>query len=350
MSHQVTLSIVMPVFNHADYVIEMLRSIQTNTFQDWEVIAVDDGSDAEHYDQIATFASQDARIHYMKREQQLKGAQTCRNEGMQKAQGEYICFFDSDDYIAPHGLAQRVTALQARPDLDFMVFPSLVYLPDGIKTYHSGSIYGYPIYSDDLKAFIRRTLPFIVWSNIYRTSSLRKQGLIWDTTLLSLQDSDFNLQAILKGLKYDYAIATPDYAYRIVNNGGSISKRIASKEHLQSQLYLIRKTYQTVQHKFGNQFNNDLYLGVLFIYNKIFANGVDISIANELVTIVSKFDKFHGRKLRWHVKCSSLLQRIVTPKRARQIPMLPFLIYQQLRNKVCNMKLKKTILRYEGTN
>jgi glycosyltransferase involved in cell wall biosynthesis len=347
MAHQVILSIVMPVYNRSELVIEMLRSIQDNTFQDWKVIAVDDGSAPEHYEQIASFAQQDTRIHYLKREQQLKGAQTCRNEGMQKAKGEFICFFDSDDYIAPHGLAQRVAALQERPDLDFVVFPSLVYLPDGIKTYHPGCIYGYPVYPDDLKAFIRRTLPFIVWSNIYRTSSLGKQGLIWDTTLLSLQDSDFNLQAILKGLKYDYAIVGPDYAYRIANNGESISKRIASKEHLQSQLYLIHKTYQTVQQKFGGKFNKDLYLGVLFIYNKIFTNGIDFSTANELSTIVGKFDVFHGKALLWQVKCSRLLQRFVTPKRARQIPMLPFLIYQQLRNKYYNMKLKKTILRYE---
>ena len=163
MPHQVTLSIVMPVYNHADYVIEMLRSIQENTFQDWEVIAVDDGSTSEHYDQISAFAQQDARIHYMKREQQTKGAQTCRNEGLLQAKGEFICFFDSDDYIAPHGLEQRVKALRERPDLDFMVFRSASYREGRFDTTPSFNTYGYPIFKDDVAAFCARKLPFIVW-------------------------------------------------------------------------------------------------------------------------------------------------------------------------------------------
>ena len=349
MSHTVTLSIVMPVFNHADYVVEMLRSIQASTFQDWEVIAVDDGSDAEHYDQVAAFSKQDARIHYLKRELQPKGAQTCRNIGMERAQGKYIVFFDSDDYIIPTCLASRIRAFENRPDLDFMVFPSLVIASEGIKKYHNGTVFGYPVYENDIKAFIRRTPPFIVWSNIYRTSALRHHALIWDTTLLSLQDSDFNLQAILKGLKYDYAVSAPDYAYRIVNNGSSISKNIASKAHLQSQLYLIHKTYQTVQSKFGNKFNNDLFLGVLFIYNKIFANEIHHSTLCELIEIVNKFDSSKGRILKASAKCSLFLQRFMSPKRARQLPMLPYLIYQQLRGKVHNRNLKKMILHYEGT-
>lgn len=176
----------MPVYNHADYVIEMLRSIQENTFQDWEVIAVDDGSASEHYDQISAFAQQDARIHYMKREQQTKGAQTCRNEGLQQAKGEFICFFDSDDYIAPHGLEQRVKALRERPDLDFMVFRSASYREGRFDTTPSFNTYGYPIFKDDVAAFCARKLPFIVWNNIYRRTSLLEKGVTWDLNLRSL--------------------------------------------------------------------------------------------------------------------------------------------------------------------
>lgn len=350
MQNQVKLSIVMPVYNHADYVIEMLQSIQNNTFQNWEVIAVDDGSDNNNFEKISCYCKNDSRINYFKRENiHPKGAQTCRNIGLQQAKGEYTIFFDSDDYITPSCLSSRIYSLDKREDLDFMVFPSLVYLQEGIKNYHSGSIYGYPIYPNDIKAFIRRTLPFIVWSNIYRTSSLRKHSITWDTKLLSLQDSDFNLQAILKGLKYDYAHVQPDYAYRIVNNEGSISKRIASKEHLQSQLYLIHKTYKTVQTKFGNKFNTDLFLGVLLIYNKIFANGIEKNTAIELINIINEFDSFYGRILNINVRCSLILQKFIAPKRARQLTMLPFLIYQQLRSKVYNKRIQKIVLQNEKT-
>lgn len=310
----------MPVFNHADYVIEMLRSIQTNTFQDWEVIAVDDGSAPEHYDQIAAFAHQDARIHYSKREHQLKGAQTCRNEGLQKAQGEFVCFFDSDDYIAPHGLAQRVEALRARPDLDFIVFRSASYRDGRFDPTPSFNTYGYPIFKDDVAAFCARKLPFIVWNNIYRRASLIEKGVTWDLNLRSLQDAQFNMQCLLAGMKYEYADAPPDYAYRH-GVAGSISKKINSPEHLESNLYAVRTFYETVQKQFGHRYDRQLYQGAMQIYVTVLRSEAPRWFAQRLVTIVQRHSKTWGTCFALQVWFTTLLLRILPAKLARSIPL-----------------------------
>lgn len=310
----------MPVFNHADYVIEMLRSIQTNTFQDWEVIAVDDGSDAEHYDQIAAFASQDARIHYMKREQQTKGAQTCRNEGLQKAQGEFVCFFDSDDYIAPHGLAQRVEALRARPDLDFIVFRSASYREGRFDPTPSFNTYGYPIFKDDVAAFCARKLPFIMWNNIYRRASLIEKGVTWDVKLRSLQDAQFNMQCLLAGMKYEYATDPADYAYRhgVV---GSISKNINSPEHLESNLYAVQTFYETVQKRFGHRYDQQLYQGAMQIYVTVLRSEAPRWFSKRLVSTVRKHSTGWGALFALQVSLTSLLLCILPPKLARALPL-----------------------------
>ena len=88
------LSIVMPVFNHPTDLKEMIESVLANGFQDWELLAVDDGSEAETLSILQTYAEQDARIHFTPRQELPKGAPTCRNIGLRQAVGKYIIFFD----------------------------------------------------------------------------------------------------------------------------------------------------------------------------------------------------------------------------------------------------------------
>ena len=70
------------------------------------------------------YFAKDERMHYLHRNREPKGPQTCRNIGLENARGEFIIFFDSDDQVFPFTLKKRVEALRSREDLDFMVFPS----------------------------------------------------------------------------------------------------------------------------------------------------------------------------------------------------------------------------------
>ena len=95
------LSIVMPFYNPKEMVAEMLDSILANDYYDWELLAIDDGSTPETIGYLKHY-EEDDRIQFVRRTSEPKGAQTCRNMGLHLARGEYIIFFDSDDYVAPY--------------------------------------------------------------------------------------------------------------------------------------------------------------------------------------------------------------------------------------------------------
>lgn len=347
MLHTPKLSIVMPFFNHEELVAEMIDSIRANDYQDWELLAIDDGSTAETAAFLSKRYQDDGRIRFIPRSREPKGAQTCRNMGLEMARGEFIVFFDSDDYVAPYCLRQRVEAISKRTDLDFMVFPSGTYNDGTFRIQDSHDLYGYPIYKDDLAAFLERTLPFIVWSNIYRIEPLRQQKISWDTNLLSLQDSDFNIQALLHGLHYDYAHAKPDYGYRTEANGSSVSKKIPSERHRKSHLYFVNKQYEEVQRKYHGWYDLNLYHGVLYIFSSALADGIETDFSMQLADIVCQHDRWRGKMLRLKIKTGLMLGHILPQKVARQLPMPLFLIRKRLMERVI---IPRRIADYQKTS
>ena len=93
-------SIIVPTFNRASFLPIAIRSVLEQTFIDWELIIIDDGSTDETGSVVSKF--NDKRIQYFWQENQERS--TARNNGVLKAKGEYICFLDSDDYFLPNHL------------------------------------------------------------------------------------------------------------------------------------------------------------------------------------------------------------------------------------------------------
>ena len=338
-SGQPIVSLIMPFFNNKELVGKMIDSILANTFEDWELLAIDDGSSEETLAYLSHYTA-DSRVKIIKRETTPKGAQTCRNLGMAHAQGQYWMFVDSDDYLTPACIGTRVEWIEKRQDLDFMVFPSAVYINDVFEPHAPEDIFGYNVHNDDLKGFARRELPFIVWSNIYRADSLRKAHLLWDTKLLSLQDADYNVHAIMAGLRYEYAYVAPDYGYRIRHSQGSVSAKICTPEHFKSNLYASVKFFKTYQERFGHKYDRYVYEGVLRLYNRAFSNGINKQYAVEMVRIVKKYNRFYGTIMALQVFSTLFLEKILPKKLARQIPMALYLFNLDKRKKNISKRIK----------
>lgn len=216
--------------------------------------------------------------------------------------------------------------MEKRPDLDFIVFPSGTYYDNKYHATASKYSFGYPIYKDDIKAFCKRTLPFVVVNNIYRTESIREKKLLWDTNLRSLQDCDFNIQAIIKGLKYIYADTIPDYGYRIENRGNAVSTNIITNKHYESHLHSIEKMVSVIQQKYGHKYDCDLYYGILLIFNRIMTSGIDFEFASRLTKIIRKHCKYYGILFEIKMHFCRLLSHIINPRLSRQIPFIYFLV------------------------
>ncbi len=103
--HYPEVSIIIPTFNRAHLIAESLESIIYQTFENWECIIVDDHSIDNTAEVIRKYLHKDGRFKYYRRPpNKTKGANSCRNFGLENASGKYIHWFDSDDVAHPHYL------------------------------------------------------------------------------------------------------------------------------------------------------------------------------------------------------------------------------------------------------
>lgn len=97
------ISFIIPVYRVETYLPQCLDSIQKQTFTDWEMVLVDDGSPDNSGCICDEYANKDRRIKVI--HQKNQGVSIARNAGLDAARGEWIWFVDSDDYIADHSLS-----------------------------------------------------------------------------------------------------------------------------------------------------------------------------------------------------------------------------------------------------
>jgi Glycosyl transferase family 2 len=113
---QPLVSIIMPTYNRAAYIIESIRSVQGQTYTNWELIIVDDGSDDETEQLITEL--KDQRIQFLKAGRIAINGKI-KNIGILKARGEFIAFIDSDDLWHPEKMEKQVAALKEYPEAAF---------------------------------------------------------------------------------------------------------------------------------------------------------------------------------------------------------------------------------------
>lgn len=94
-----TVSIIVPVYNTAVYLPACIDSILAQSYTDFELILVDDGSTDDSLQVCETYAARDARIRVL--HQQNAGVSAARNLGVEQAQGDWLCYVDSDDVVLP---------------------------------------------------------------------------------------------------------------------------------------------------------------------------------------------------------------------------------------------------------
>ena len=106
-----TFSIILPVYNVEKYIVKCLKSIENQTYSNFEVILVDDGSTDNSVEKIMQFANQDARFNVVS--QQNLGAGVARNNALKQAKGQYIVFVDPDDWIETQALEKLLGAFSS---------------------------------------------------------------------------------------------------------------------------------------------------------------------------------------------------------------------------------------------
>lgn len=119
MNNPPRVSVVMPFLNLERFIEESIESVLAQTFADWELLLIDDGSTDGSTRMALDYArAHPDRIRYLAHEgRQNLGASASRNLGIRHARGEYIALLDADDVWLPHKLEQQVPILDAHPDV-----------------------------------------------------------------------------------------------------------------------------------------------------------------------------------------------------------------------------------------
>lgn len=109
------VSIIIPYFNCAEYIIQTLESVQRQTWKNWECIIVDDGSTDASEEIISEFKFKDERIRFIK--QINSGPSSARNNGITHAQGEFLMFLDADDLLVPSKIERQLEVFAMNPSV-----------------------------------------------------------------------------------------------------------------------------------------------------------------------------------------------------------------------------------------
>ena len=108
------ISILMPVYNAGDFLVESIKSIRNQTLKDWELIVVDDGSTDKSSEILKKYAEKDSRIKIFKFKKN-KGLAYALNYGLNKARGKYLARMDADDISYPKRLEIQLRYLKRNP-------------------------------------------------------------------------------------------------------------------------------------------------------------------------------------------------------------------------------------------
>lgn len=144
MADEPFFSLVVPTYNRGHLIKKTLNSLLIQTWSSYEIIVVDDGSQDDTEAVVASLNS--PRIHYFKKENAERAA--ARNYGVQRARGDYINFFDSDDIALPNHLANAAQMVQKNDSPEWLHLGYAVVTPENetirqVNAYHGDTLQPY---------------------------------------------------------------------------------------------------------------------------------------------------------------------------------------------------------------
>ena len=230
----VRLSIIIPVYNVKPYLRQCVDSVLSQTYQDLQVILVDDGSTDSSGILCDQLAQQDSRIQIVHKEN--GGLSSARNAGLKVATGDYVAFLDSDDvYLQADGLAQLMAVVQAEQP-DVLLFQAVDIYPhrqSARKAYDADYLATHT--GTEVFHQLVRTQSFNMSAcfQVIRRDLLEQHQIYFEKGLLS-EDVDWSLR-LWRYVNKVRAINLPLYGYQ--HREGSISttytiRNLRSYEHI----------------------------------------------------------------------------------------------------------------------
>ncbi len=236
---QPRVSVIMPVYNGADYIGQAIESVLTQDYSSFEIIVIDDGSTDETREIVQ--GCHDGRIRYLR--QQNRGVSHARNFGIRSAKGQFIMPLDADDMMAPAFISRHLAEFEKHPEAD-LVYCDVLLIDERSNPIR---IMNKPEYQDRrhlIRDMFRAGHPVVPFRLGIRKSVFDKIGF-YDEDLIVGEDYDMMRRFIKAGLKIHH-LNEPLHLRR--THAESLSRNYSSHK---------TKCHFDVVRRFTNTFTNE---------------------------------------------------------------------------------------------
>lgn len=245
------LSVIIPVYNVEKYLRECLDSVVNQTFKDIEIILIDDGSTDKSLDICKEYAQKDNRIKIIRQEN--KGLSAARNTGLNAANGEYIAFVDSDDYIDTTAYEIALAHINEADIVFFGIENFGEKLSDPAQEDYCKLKYEGKVLPDNE---IRRSSNCFAWNKIFKKSIIDKYSIRFADGF-KYEDAGFYWKYILNA-NSAYYINQNFYKYR--RRSASIMAETFTKgTYALDHLHVINDLYEFLQKQKLYEENKEIF-------------------------------------------------------------------------------------------
>ena len=224
-NQQIEISCVVPVYNGERFLLRCVDSILKQSFDNFELLLIDDGSDDGSWALCEKLVNQDSRVKAFRQKNQ--GVSATRNIGLQKAIGKYICFVDCDDWVESEYLSLLYKSI-VEADYDCARCNHVEHFAD-----HQENKYYSP--ETDSVGNINRLmvdeLPGMVWSRLFKRDFLLKNKITFDENIGYGEDAIF-VARVYMATDRIVSLEKELYHYNRCNEFSAIGKMDIEKERL----------------------------------------------------------------------------------------------------------------------
>jgi glycosyltransferase involved in cell wall biosynthesis len=253
-----TVSVVLPVYNGEKFVLDAIKSIQGQTFTDWELVILDDGSTDDSLATCQACAAKDQRIRVFSNGINL-GLSKTMNKLVQLAQGKYIAIQEQDDFSMPVRLAQEVTMLESNSDVG-LVSGIAAWLDDGGQIFHYFGGKSYPENKNDMVTFI------------YFGGGVSNAACMFRRTVMDKIVGPFDEDAKIPDYQFFLNVA---HHFRMVGIPEVLvhMRRGQKHDHLTAQKKIFFSESRRCRYVIYNKYKNDIHSPINYrLYRKVMAD------------------------------------------------------------------------------
>lgn len=255
-----TVSVVIPAYNASPFIEKCINSILSQSFKDFEIVVVNDGSTDNTLQILETLHKKDERIRIIT--QKNGGVSSARNTGLKNATGKFVTFVDADDALLPTALDDMVAVMG--DTTDFAVFSHNEVKLTSKPHLEKPCVYKAEELDEKFIEFDR--VIWWPWAKMLRRSVIEENHLEYDTSLSFGEDHIFNL-LFAKHIKGNVVVSDKVvYNYYYIR-GGLCSKYYPDMNELQKYIYLkIEDYFGDIPRKYQKHYVGCYFKGCMDYY------------------------------------------------------------------------------------